>query len=365
MSKRKNSPGGGLIGGIIGGANIGTIVMMVVTGYSDRLNPVDHPILSTLGLSFPVFLFLNLLFLVFWLFFRKRGAWIPIIGMLLAYGPVRTYCPVNFSPEHPDSCIQILSFNTNNFGAGYHEGEVQMDLVNYIARSQADIVCLQESQLGRAEIDAVLDSAYAYHDSILTPRYLKADVSVIYSKYPIIKKQLIPYASRGNCSGAFFLKIDGDTVIVINNHLETTGLSNTVGDGFKKMIKGDENINQSRHTSRLILSQLAQSCKIRGPQADSVHAFIERHRRYPLIVCGDFNDSPISYAHRTIGRGLTDCYVTTATGPGISYHLNGFFVRIDHIFCNRFFKPYECRVDTKMKDSDHYPIRCWLKKQRK
>ena len=54
---------------MIGGANIATIVTMWLVGYSDRLNPASHPILSTAGLVFPVFLLINLGFLIFWIFF--------------------------------------------------------------------------------------------------------------------------------------------------------------------------------------------------------------------------------------------------------------------------------------------------------
>jgi len=73
----------------------------------------------------------------------------------------------------------------------------------------------------------------------------------------------------------------------------------------------------------------------------------------------------VSYVHRTIAKDLTDCYVATGNGPGISYHLNGFFVRIDNILCTDDFTPYRCHVDRSIKASDHYPIACWLKMSNK
>ena len=84
-----------------------------------------------------------------------------------------------------------------------------------------------------------------------------------------------------------------------------------------------------------------------------------------MIVCGDFNDNPISYARRIISQGLTDCFVETGKGIGLSYNQKGFYVRIDHILCSEHFQPYNCQIDDEMDASDHYPILCWLKMQEK
>ena len=65
---------------MLAGANIATVIVMCLVGYSDRVNPADHPLLSTVGMTFPFFLLFNLLFLLFWLFFKWRMAWIPVAG---------------------------------------------------------------------------------------------------------------------------------------------------------------------------------------------------------------------------------------------------------------------------------------------
>ena len=73
---------------LIAGANIATILLMLLAGYSDRLNPEQHPMLSVLGMTFPIFLIANLLFLFFWLTFKWNKVWIPVLGYLLAYLPI-------------------------------------------------------------------------------------------------------------------------------------------------------------------------------------------------------------------------------------------------------------------------------------
>ena len=91
--------------------------------------------------------------------------------------------------------------------------------------------------------------------------------------------------------------------------------------------------------------------------------YVAEHSRYPTILCGDFNDSPISYTRRVLAEELTDCYVATGRGIGLSYNQKGFFVRIDNMMCSGSFEPYKCTVDDKIAASDHYPIYCWLKMQ--
>jgi endonuclease/exonuclease/phosphatase (EEP) superfamily protein YafD len=78
-------------------------------------------------------------------------------------------------------------------------------------------------------------------------------------------------------------------------------------------------------------------------------------------VCGDFNDTPISYARRTIAQGLTDCFQTTGRGLGLSYNQKGFYFRIDHVLCSPDLQPFNCQVDDEMDASDHYPVVCYLK----
>ena len=59
------------------GANVATIAVMLLVGFSDYVNPASHPILSLVGLTFPFMLIINLGFLIFGLIFCKRMAILP------------------------------------------------------------------------------------------------------------------------------------------------------------------------------------------------------------------------------------------------------------------------------------------------
>jgi len=344
---------------IIGGANIASILLMFLIGHADWVDPTVWPKLSNMGLLFPIILAINFAFLVFWIFVKPRWVIMPLLGFIVCYGPVRKYFPINWPADPPKGCIKVLSYNVW-FYAGWEDRSKPNPILEYIKQQNADIVCLQESaenEVGSVQVDSILGKVYQYKDTAKNG----GDFMTIFSKYPILSKEHIRYESKSNMSCAFKLRIRHRDVIVINNHLETTDLTSDEKERFQLMIKGDLGGMAATRTSKWLISHLAEQTKKRAPEAEAVARYIAYHSGTPMIVCGDFNDSPLSYANRTIAKGLTDCYVKTGFGPGISYHRSRMYVRIDNIMCTQDFTPYACKVDNSIKNSDHYPIMCWLK----
>lgn len=344
---------------VIAGANVATIAAMLATGYSDRINPVSHPLLANLGLLFPAFLLLNIAFLAFWLTVRKRWALIPVAGLLLGFGAVRVYAPLNAPEEAPRGCIKVMAYNVFNFSTWTDTSEPS-EILDYISAQRPDILCMEEAATGgkQAIIDSTLMTFLPHKDTV------NCGSIAVYSRFPIVGKERIDYHSENhNTSAAFFLKTGrNDTTIVIANHLEITGISLEQRSQFKAMLKGKLQKDSAEIETRQLWRSLAHSSAVRAPQADAVAEYVARHRGQSIILMGDFNDSPLSYVRRRLAQELTDCYVATANGPGISYHYNGFFVRIDNIMCSAQWTPYSCRVDNSIKASDHYPIVCLLKR---
>lgn len=346
---------------MVAGANVATAVLMWLVGFSDCVNPVSHPYIATVGLLFPFFLIANLCFLFFWLTFKFKMAIIPILGYAAAFVPLRTYIPINAYSTIPEGAIKLVSYNVHMFTGSDGNGSFEQ-IRNYLADAGADIVCLQETFGGPSDKFERLDSLFP-HSSVDTLKEKGGNAVAIYSKFPIVRKERIPYESDTNGSFAYYLLVDGDTVLVVNNHFESTHLSPDERKRYKEMLKGEMDNDTARAESKRLLHRLGESASVRAPQADSVHNYVEAHSGYPTIVCGDFNDNPISYTRRVVSKGLVDCYVTTGRGIGLSYNQKGFFVRIDNVFCSNIFRPYNCKVDKSVKASDHYPIVCWLEKQ--
>lgn len=352
-----------ILTGVLAGANVVTILVMLFLGYSGYINPVSHPTLGSLGFLFPFGLLANLVFLFLWLTVKWRMAWLPFLGFLLAYVPVRTFIPFNLPSTPPEGALKVISYNVEGyFGEPNYKDAFRL-IYGYLKEQQADIVCLQEDNDTWRKSEVFFDSLYAYNDivQISSPENPILNRLGIHTRFPIIRKERIDYKSYSNGSVAWFLKVDNDTLIVISNHLESTHLTKSDREQYTQMIHGGMKGDTAKLESRRLLSKLGESAALRAPAAEAVRQYIEAHSQYPILVCGDFNDHPLSYAHHVIGKNLTDCYVTTGNGIGTSYYRHGMHVRIDHMFCSKDLTPYNCKIDSKFDASDHYPVICWLK----
>lgn len=344
--------------------NIITILAMLFTGFGGCANPVLHNYIAVSTLSFPGFVIINVLFAILWMIFKFKFVLIPLTGFILCYQPISTYWPINHAEAPDEDAIKFISYNICAFREYEFPDGVENPTIKYLADCGADIICLQEATHGdrvKRLIKKELEEIYPYQDFYLK----KYNGLAILSKFPIISSEKIDYESTGNLSNAWKVDIDGDTVLIINNHLESNKLSLADRDDFKKLVKENVKDKEAKKVTKHLFSKLADAVKIRGTQADSVAKYIERNKQMSIIACGDFNDNPLSYARKKICENLTDCYVETGNGPGISYHTGGFYVRIDNIMCSNDWEIIKCKVDNKIDASDHYPICSWIKKRYK
>ena len=349
---------------LLTGANVVTIALMLFVGYSDRLNPETYPLLAFVGMLFPFFIVANLLFLPLWVVVSWKRLWIPVVGFILAYVPIRTYFPINFNGDPPDDCLTVVSYNTCGFGGNWKYDHAVDTVADYLRRINADIVCLQEDHGGKggSGFDKMKE-LYPYNDTIhIYDKKAAINAIGIHTRYPIIRKERIDYDSNTNGSMAYYLLMDADTLLVINNHLESTHLSEKERSGYKDVLRGEVARDEAEDRILNILAKLGEQMVKRAPQAEAISRYVEAHRQYPVIVCGDFNDTPISYTRHTIAKNLTDCFVTAGCGLGLSYNRKGFNLRIDHMMCSSEWVPVSCIIDSKMDASDHYPLVCRLKK---
>ena len=150
--------------------NIFFIGLLLLTAYSPYIKPAAHPVESCFGLAFPIFLVINICFLVFWLIIQNyKFSLVTLISLLLCYPQIRTYFPINFHTNKlPENSFKVLSYNIMGFdGAVKKDGE--NPILNYLKNSGADILCLQEYQtiesshyLSQKDVEKALKD-YPYH----------------------------------------------------------------------------------------------------------------------------------------------------------------------------------------------------------
>lgn len=351
--------------GLLTVVNVVVALSLLLVGYCDRFDPEVFPMLACLGMFFPFALVANVLFVPIWVFVRWKRLWIPLVALLLAYAPIRTFIPINFCFESqpPQDAIKVVSYNVCGFGGNYKYEQAVDTVGGYLQRIDADIVCLQEDLGGKggSGFDKMKE-LYPYNDTIHFSNDAIFNSIGIHTRYPIIRKERLPDGSRTNGSMAYYLQVESDTILVINNHLESTHLTEGERSRYQEMLKGEVERDTAEAEMLSIMKKLAAHMADRAVQARAVNAYIESHSQYPIILCGDFNDTPISYARHTVATHLTDCFVSAGCGLGLSFNLQGFNFRIDHVMCSSHFEPIRCFVDDEMDASDHYPVVCWLKK---
>ena len=113
----------------------------------------------------------------------------------------------------------------------------------------------------------------------------------------------------------------------------------------------------------MLVGKLSQAAAYRGAQTDSICALVDRHAARDIIVCGDLNETPISYTYQQLDRRLTSAFRQAGLGPGFTYSRRSFPVRIDHLFHSDGWTCTSCRIDRTLSVSDHYPLIVRLSKK--
>lgn len=345
---------------LVGTVNVVVIVLFLLAAYSDRISPEKSTLLAFLGLAFGPIALVNFCFFLYWLVLRKWVmAGMVVLAFLAGWGAVSTYFPLHCSKQKvPEGALKILSYNVMSFDYQDTSGKGANEIVRYIAGSGADIVCLQE---------------YAVHSggNTITPEKLSKALSMypyrrvmnrniaVFSKYPIVASRQVRYPSASNASSVHELDINGKKLFLINNHLESIKLTTEDKTKYKDFIKslGSDQFDGFKGTIR---QKLGPAFRIRARQAEILAEEIRKMGDAYIVVCGDFNDTPVSYARRTVQGPLGDAFAESGCGLGISYNRNLFFFRIDHMLHSRNLRAYRCTVDRSIKASDHYPIWCYL-----
>lgn len=337
--------------------NILTALLLIFSCYGSMAAPIGKwPFASLSGLAFPFLYLLNLLFLILWLLTWKKGALVPLITIVICIGPAFKYFPMHFnkSKEVTEPYITVVTYNTEGFGIDDNNNwTIKNPVLDYIVSLNADMVFMQEATndiMKKCSNDKDFKKQYPY---IEATNGLTSEAC--FSKYPILNSQVIHFENTTNSCLYLRILIGQDTLAVYNCHLQSNKLKSDEISESRKFIK---NPTDSTHydVSKKVLKKLLESTSQRAVQAKMIADMAYNETARYVIVCGDFNDTPLSYAHHVFYRFMKDAYAKSGAGAGITYHEHKLYYRIDHMFCSRNITPLHTWVDRTQKDSDHYPV---------
>ncbi len=355
---------------VIFATNVAAIILLFSSFLSWRVSPLKTNLFSYIGLGFGLIFLVNIGYLVFWIVFSKwKLALISLAAILLCHKPVTTFFPLHLFPgKAPQEAIEVLTYNVQGFPEERRKNSSEHPILDYIARADADIVCLQEylvSKTGQSifsqrDVNRILNQ-YPYRSVTgleSSGRYHIYGLAC-FSKYPIENTHEVLFESSYNGAAVYTINIDGKRVTVANVHLESNSIMAEDKKLYNDFLQNNDSVKLEQITSN-IRNRLGGAYRMRARQVGKVKQYLATQETEGTIICGDFNDTPISYTYHQMKKGLQDAYISTAFGPGITYHQDLFLFRIDYIMHSEQMKAFRTKVD-KVKYSDHYPLRTFLK----
>ncbi len=349
-------------------ANILFAAALIAAYAANYINPEYFWFFAFFGLAYPVLLIINLSFLVFWLWRRKWIFLISLATIILGWSNVGKIIQVRLFGRHPvlEDKVKLLSYNVRTFNYYKWENSITVcDSILYFIRDEnTSIACFQEFLTAtnihlhtEKHIDTVLKTLPYKHIFYTdkTSKYSNYGLAT-YSKYPIVNKGSIRFKNSYNACIYSDIKIGNDTVRFFNVHLQSIKLRK---DNYLLVDSLSLRINSRRIIeAKDISGRLKMAYIIRAQQVDELSWHL-RHSPYPVVVCGDFNDTPVSYTYTRIRGKLSDAFLSSGKGAGSTYRGISPSFRIDFIFHSKSIKSSGYQTHP-VSFSDHSPISCEL-----
>ena len=328
--------------------------------------------------AFYIFIILSAFF-IFWLFAGSKWSLLYLAIILFSWKyiikivPFRTATEFNLQ-KHPDH-IRIMDWNVAQFDVmNYRKDKtIHNKMIDLINKYQPDIACFQEMVAGDSVVDlnnsyykkysfySIVDFELALHfpDEYYSYNWKENYLAyqhfgvIIFSKFPIISRHTI--TTYPNDYNSIFQYVDivkkSDTFRVFNIHLQSLKFSDVNLEYINNpSVESNEDIKKSKN----IISKFKVGFLNRKIQADRIREELDKSP-YPVIICGDFNDLPNSYAYETIGRGLQNAFEEKGYGIGRTFSAIAPTLRIDNIFVDKRYR-IDQFVREAVKLSDHFPI---------
>ncbi len=327
--------------------NVLLVLCTFIAYASPSVRPQVSRIPGMLSLFFPVLFFLNLFTILFWLSFGKWYALISLVALGLGYPRIGNFIqPGIHAKSSEEKTIRLATYNIFSFNKVNPTEENAEQVVLQMVKDlgDPDILALQESvNVGRTD-HAIGKYAYSY----LVPK----SGTLLLSRHPIIRSGQIVFEGLASLSGWADIAMKEDTVRVYVLHLSSNRITEESEQLFEE---GKLQEGRTWITAGSLLGKYSAASARRAQQADVVRKHIDTCP-HPVIVMGDFNDTPQSYAYATIrGDDLHDSFVMRGAGIGTTYAGSIPGLRIDYVLTDKRI-PITHHEVLKLPYSDHYPV---------
>ncbi|QKG53321.1 endonuclease/exonuclease/phosphatase family protein [Hymenobacter sp. BRD67] len=339
-----------------------------------------------LALTVPLWLVLTGLMALYWALRRRRITLLPLAVLVLAWPQVQRGLPLHAAglralasgyvsdslaqQARPGATLRLLSANVRIFNVYAQlrkpDPAAPANFISWLAASRADVLCLQEFYQEPPGTRSADGSLFRVGERVGAESGRQVFVSksltnssgaqfglAIFSRFPIVGRGEIAFG-RLSQNHAMWVDVAGpgplDTVRIFNAHLQSMSIDES------DLVKASSSKAGFESKGRGLLGRFIRGAAARAWQADTLLAHIRR-APYPVLLAGDFNDVPYSYAYTVLAGQLQNAWATTGFGPGNTYHGSlPPLLRIDQQFAGSPWQVLGCRIHTEIPYSDHFPV---------
>jgi endonuclease/exonuclease/phosphatase family metal-dependent hydrolase len=339
-------------------------VVLIFLTFFAYLSPYIHPdtlwLFAVLGLFYPVLLVLNIAFIIYWLILKRRYALLSFACLLLGGNHFTSFVGLSLvgGSDGGETALKVMSYNIYGF---FNQGEggrsarahwTEADLVDFYQQYHPDVWCFQEFSTVPKYVDQYADLIKT--KTPLKNAYFEPQTGLaVFSRYPIKGVKIHYYGQHNSINGYLIADIQkGDqTIRLFNIHLQTNAVSQMANEVAQN---GQLREKETWLQIKGMIGRYRRSAAMRSDQAREIRALLE-DSPHPVILCGDFNDVPLSYAYHQISDELADGFQRKGKGLGTTFHGSLPALRIDYILSSPEFRTLDYRV-IKKGFSDHYPV---------
>lgn len=352
---------------------LGLAAALVMAYLSTGISPMKNWVFAFFGLGAP-FLFLgNFVMLLLWTIRWRFWAFVPLVTLLFGLGHLGALVQVDFRKEyHAEEQtagvfgkageLAVMTYNVHGFSRNQpdHAGYLRtVDSIGaYALRMRPDVICFQEYETMNSADVRHMDQLFkdwpyrAFSFAGGNPATKIGYGQAIFSRLPLVNPRRIIFEGSSNSVLSADVLMGGDTVRLFSNHLQSTQIDNLSQERVERLdIAGAEGTTRF---VRGVASRLKLNYRRRAIQVDTVARMIAA-TRYPVVVVGDFNDTPVSYTYKKMRGKLRDSFIDAGSGFAYTYNRLFSMLRIDYVFYSDSFEGMTYRSDN-LPWSDHNPV---------
>ena len=330
----------GLLNRVIYWINIIAALFLLVSFIAPYLPPKKFPNLSLLSLAASPLIVINIFFIGYWSFKLKKLFLLSLPIIVIAYFHFGSFLKFssNDNPIEMTHALNILSFNVrlfNFYESKDAQNNIQETFSSFLEKENPDVLFLQEYNK-EMKIDF---PEFPYNYIHFRGKNILGHA--IFSKYPLINTYSFDFEDSYNNALSADLVKDTDTLRVYNLHLQSLSIKPRVS-----YLQELNNEVLRKRISTLFIKQQEQ-----------VELIVEHknNSRYPVIISGDFNNTPFSYTYRKLSESMNDAFVEAGNGIGTTFLFEYYPMRIDYILASKELQILSFSTINKT-FSDHYPI---------